>query len=89
MTMEHLSYFRFYKAGCLHSQFYPLSKNFFGVSNIYVYEHPDRALDSLAYNPEFLRTVTFMAGNYKRRNTALIFIAGKVIIHTGLRGAVD
>jgi hypothetical protein len=86
--MEYLPYSRFHKAGYFHSQFYPLSKNFFGVGNIYAYEHPDRALDSLAYNPELLRTVTFMAGNHKRRNTALIFITGKVIIHTGLRGAV-
>jgi hypothetical protein len=88
MTIKHLLHSRFHRAGCFYSQFYLLSKNFFGVSNIYAYEHPDRILDSLAYDPEFLRTITFIAGNHKRRNTALIFIAGKVIIHTGLRGAV-
>jgi hypothetical protein len=88
MTMEHLPHSRFHRAGCLHSQFYPSSKNFFGVGNVYAYEHPDRALDSLAYDPELLRTVTSMAGNHRRRNTAPIFIAGKAIIHTGLRGAV-
>jgi hypothetical protein len=88
MTMKYFSHFRFYRANYFHSQFYPSNKNFFDVSNIYAYEYLDRALDSLAYNPELLRTVTFMAGNHRQKNTALIFIISKVIIHTGLRGAV-
>jgi hypothetical protein len=88
MIIEHFLHFRFYRAGCLHSQFYLLNKNFFGVGNIYAYKYPDRALDSLAYNPELLRTITFITGNHRRRNTKPIFMTGKVIIHTGLRGAV-
>jgi hypothetical protein len=89
MTIEHLPHSKFHRAGYLHSQFYPSSKNFFDVSNIYAYEHPDRALDSLAYNPELLRTITSIAGNHRRKNTAPIFITGKAIIYTGLRGAVS
>jgi hypothetical protein len=87
--MEYLSHSRFYRAGYFHSQFYLSSKNFFDVGNIYAYEYPDRALDSLAYDPELLRTIIFITGNHRRRNTAPIFITGKAIIHTGLRGAVD
>jgi hypothetical protein len=41
MIIEYFSHFKFYRAGCFYSQFYLLSKNFFSVSNIYVYEYPD------------------------------------------------